>query len=83
MNPPPLEKRKKRPGFINPRKVRVVTFVVVNTCLAVSIFASLLAIWDFAQQDVLWRTVATCIVLATGMIFFTGINQAFGKEAEE
>lgn len=82
MNPPPLTRARKRTGLINPDKVRIVAFCVVDACLAVSVIASLLAILDFAKQDVLWRTVATCLVLATGIIAFTGANQAFGKSVE-
>lgn len=80
MNPPIPEKHRKRTGLIAPSKVRLVSFCVVNACLAVSVFTCLLAIWDFAQQDVLWRTVATCMVFTAGMLLFSGINQAFGNE---
>ncbi|MGB0373265.1 MAG: hypothetical protein ACPGN3_18195 [Opitutales bacterium] len=80
MNPPPLVRKRNSAGFINARKVRLATFCTVNTCLGVSVVSSLLAIWDFAAQDVLWRTVATCCVLAFGMIVFSGINQIFGRE---
>lgn len=82
MNEPHEHSKKQKTGFISPHKVRIATFCTVNLCLAVSVLACLLAIWDFAQQDVLWRTVATCVVLAMGMVLFSGINHAFGREAE-
>ncbi|MEM9026647.1 MAG: hypothetical protein AAGB06_06900 [Verrucomicrobiota bacterium] len=83
MNPPPLPSKKSQVGFIDPKKVRILTFGTVNTCLGVSVVACLLAIWDFAEQDILWRTVATCVVLACGMILFSGINQIFGNNTED
>lgn len=92
LNPPPvaspysnltLPKPKKKPrGFLNPGKVRAFAFYLITLCILVSVVASILAIWDFAQQDSLWRTIATCVVVAFGCGFFAVINMSFGTPEE-
>jgi hypothetical protein len=75
MTPPPVRRRR---GFIAPEKVRGLSFVVVTVCLIISVAACILAIWDFTRQDTLWRTVATCLVIAGGMMAFGIINALYG-----
>lgn len=77
-NPPPLPPRKKRRGLLSPEKVRWVSFVTITLCIIVSVVACILAIWDFTKQNTLWRTVATCIVMAGGMMAFGIINALYG-----
>jgi hypothetical protein len=48
----------------------------------VAVVASLLAIWNFAGTDVLWRTVATCAVVGAGMVAFYVINTIFDRPTE-
>jgi hypothetical protein len=43
----------------------------------VAVISCLLAIWQFTGTDVLWRTVATCAVIATGMVAFFVVNAVF------
>ncbi len=77
--PPVLVKTKKKArGFLNPGKVRAFAFYLITLCILVSVVASILAIWDFARQDSLWRTIATCVVVACGCGFFAVINMSFG-----
>ena len=74
--------QRRRRGFLNPHIVRAVSFWTTSICLLVAVGASILAIWDFAGKDALWRTVATCVVIGAGTIVSAWINSAFG-EAEE
>ena len=39
---------------------------------------SILAIWDFAEKDVLYRTLATLGVVCLGSIIFSIVNEKFG-----
>ncbi|NDG64516.1 MAG: hypothetical protein EBY29_13795 [Planctomycetes bacterium] len=71
------QKRKPR-GFLNPGKVRAFAFWVITLCILVSIVASVLAIWDFSKSDALWRTIATCVVVAGGCGLFAVVNLSFG-----
>ncbi len=77
---PPGLTNKKRKGFLDPRKVRAVAFYIITLCIIVSVVACILAIWDFARNDALWRTVATCVVVAAGCGVFAFINVIFGTE---
>lgn len=70
----------KRHGFVDCRKVRGITFVTITACIIISIIACILAIWDFTKQDTLWRTVATCAVIAGGMMAFGIINVLYGPK---
>lgn len=76
--PPALPKTVKR-GFISPSAVRALSFVTITVCIIISVIACILAIWDFTKQDTLWRTVATCVVVAGGMMAFGVINSLYGE----
>ncbi len=67
-----------RRGFLNARMVRGLSFFTASMCILVAVVASLLAIWKFTGTDVLWRTVATCAVVAGGAMTFSWINIIFG-----
>ncbi len=73
----PAKKKAKR-GYLNPNAVKGFAFFIIAICIVVSVVASILAIWQFAETDVLWRTVATCVVVAAGVGVFTFINSVFG-----
>jgi 4-hydroxybenzoate polyprenyltransferase len=66
-------------GFLNPRVVTKLAFWTTSACIVVAVVASLLAIWNFAGTDVLWRTVATCAVVGAGMVAFYVINTIFDR----
>ena len=82
--PPPLQSKpkKKRKGFLDASKVRAVAFYIITLCIIISIVACILAIWDFAEKDTLWRTIATCVVIAAGCALFSGVNVVFGSSEE-
>jgi len=65
-------------GYMNPSVVKGFAFVVITLCLVTSVVACILAIWQFADTDVLWRTVATCCVVAGGAAIFAVVNRVFG-----
>jgi hypothetical protein len=75
--PPALPQKR---GFINRRIMRVISFTVLAICIAISVIASILAIWDFTKTDALWRTVATCIVVSGGMVAFGVVNSLYGSK---
>ena len=73
------EQRESRRGYLNPSLVRSVSFWITSLCILVAVLASLLAIWKFAGTDILWRTVATCLVIGSGTVAFYWVNVLFGK----
>jgi hypothetical protein len=42
------------------------SFWTMTLCVLVAVVVSILAIWQFTGTDALWRTVATCGVIAAG-----------------
>jgi hypothetical protein len=67
-------------GYIHPQAVKGFAFVVITICIVISMVACILAIWQFAQPDVLWRTVATCFVVAAAIAIFAVVNRVFGDK---
>jgi hypothetical protein len=57
--------------------VRGVAFWTITLCVIVSVTASILAIWEYTVTEVLWRTVATCVVIAAGAAVFAALNRWF------
>ena len=76
------ESRRPRRGFLNPEFIRSMAFWITSACILVAVLASLLAIWNFAGSDILWRTVATCAVIGIGTVAFYWVNVLFGKTSE-
>lgn len=71
-----LEKK----GFFNPRTVKTIAFILISLCLVGSIIVCIMAIWDYADSDTLWRMVATMGVIGLGSAVFTYINRVFGED---
>jgi hypothetical protein len=72
----PPEKRPK--GFLNPRTIKLFSFMTMSTCIVGSVFVSILAIWDFTKSDVWYRSLATLAVIAVGTLIFALVNEKFG-----
>jgi len=82
-NQPPAPKKKTtRKGFIHAQSVKKLTFTIVVLCLIISTFSCIMAIWDFTNDDALWRTIATSITVSLSMVIFNSINLAYGEKVE-
>jgi uncharacterized membrane protein YwaF len=68
-------------GFLNPKRVTLLSFWTTAICILVAVVASILAIWEFTGTDALWRTVATCVVVGVGTLAFSWINSLFGESS--
>ena len=73
---PTLGKRPK--GFLNPRAIKLFSFITMSICIVGSVFVSILAIWDFTKSDVWYRSLATLAVIAIGTAIFAEVNEKFG-----
>ena len=71
---PEQDQRRTKRGYLNPRAVRRIVFWTTSACIFVGVVACMLAIWEFTGSDVLWRTVATCAIVAAGMMAFFVVN---------
>ena len=68
----------RRRGYLAPQLVRACAFWTITVCVIISVTASILAIWEYTVTEVLWRTVATCVVIAAGTGAFALLNRWFG-----
>ena len=71
---------KRAKGFFPPEIVRTVSFYIISLCIVASVVVCILAIWDFAKKDSLWRLIASFLVVAAGTALFTLVNNVFGEE---
>jgi len=69
---------KKARGFVNPRLVKVVTFSVLCLGLVACSVLIILAIWGYAQNDTVWKSITTIVVVMISVALFSVINEKFG-----
>lgn len=65
-------------GVVEPKLVRVISFVIITLSLVASTVLCILAIWKFTESDVIWRAVATFIVVSVATGIFTFVNEKLG-----
>ena len=76
------QSEKKSKGFFPSRIVRTICFYIITTCIVASVVVCILAIWDFANKDSLWRLVASFVVVAAGTALFALVNGIFGGDKD-
>lgn len=81
MSPDPGRMPRAR-GYLNPEVVLRFSFWIITACIAIAVFAAVLAIWEFTGTDALWRTVATCAVIGAGTLTFSWINLLFARDGD-
>ena len=64
-------------SHLKPRVVGPLVFIVLTLCILSGVVVSILAIWDYAERDVLYRALATLGVVALGSLMFGGLNSRF------
>jgi hypothetical protein len=74
---------KKAKGYFPPEIVRAVSFYIISLCIIASVVVCILAIWDFAKKDSLWRLVASFLVIAAGTALFSVVNSICGEERKD
>ena len=82
MTTPPVLGSKKKRGMLDQQFVRKGVFTVVSICILVSLVAAIMAVWQFTGRDVLWRTIATSVLVAFAAIAFSMVNLAFGQDQD-
>jgi len=65
-------------GFFNPKIIKTIVFTLISLCLVGSIILCIMAIWDYADRDTLWRMIATLGVIGLGRAVFAYVKGAFG-----
>lgn len=65
-------------GMINPRKVKMLSFAIISICIVACALICILAVWDFANNDSVWRAFSTFLIVASATWIFAVINERFG-----
>lgn len=74
--------RKPSKGFLNPKVVKAFSFYIISLCILFIVVMCILAIWEYANPDIVWRSVATLGVIGVGTAVFSYINGVFGTDKE-
>ena len=73
-----VELKSRRRGVVDPNVVRWIAFIVITTSLVACTVLCILAIWKFTESDVVWRAIATFIVVSTATAIFAFVNEKLG-----
>jgi hypothetical protein len=65
-------------GVVEPKLVRIISFVVITISLVACTVLCILAIWKFTESDAVWRAIATFIVVSIATAIFTFVNEKLG-----
>ena len=65
-------------GVVEPKLVRIISFIIITISLVACTVLCILAIWQFTQSDAVWRAVATFIVVSIATAIFTFVNEKLG-----
>lgn len=77
--PEEKEKTKKtRRGILNPKLVRVVSFIIISISLVACTVLCILAIWEFTKTDAVWRAITTFGVISLATAVFAFVNERLG-----
>jgi hypothetical protein len=78
-----MARRASKRGYLNPMAVRGFAFWTITVCILASVAVSIYAIWIPNQNEVLWKTVATSLVIASGCGVFAAVNTSLGAPSEQ
>jgi uncharacterized membrane protein YqjE len=75
-----LEKKAKREktGVVEPKLVRLISFIIITLSLVACTVLCILAIWQFTQSDAVYRAIGTFIVVSVATGIFTFVNEKLG-----
>lgn len=77
---PPGNAHLRRRALLNARVVNGIAFTIVSICIFNGVTVSILAIWDYADTETLWKALATLAVVGFGTTAFAIANVAFGAQ---
>ncbi len=78
INPPKIKKSREIKGVVEPKLVRIISFIIITFSLVACTVLCILAIWKFTESDAVWRAVATFIVVSVATGIFTFVNEKLG-----
>jgi hypothetical protein len=82
VSPPAGPLKKSARGFFPPAVIKAAAFYIISLCILAGVVVCILAIWDFAKRDTLWRFASSFLVVAGGAVLFAFVNGMFGTKAD-
>lgn len=73
-----IKKGRELKGVVEPKLVRIISFIVITISLVACTVLCILAIWKFTESDAVWRAIATFIVVSIATAIFTFVNEKLG-----
>ncbi len=73
-----IKTRRELKGVVEPKLVRIISFVIITLSLVACTVLCILAIWQFTESDAVWRAIATFIVVSVATGIFTFVNEKLG-----
>ena len=73
-----VELKSRRRGVVDPTVVRWIAFTVITISLVACTVLCILDIWKFTESDVVWRAIATFIVVSVATGIFAFVNEKLG-----
>ncbi|MBC7899354.1 MAG: hypothetical protein H7070_04820 [Saprospiraceae bacterium] len=70
--------KKQLKGVVQPKFVRIVSFIIITTSLVACTVLCILAIWQFTDSQAVGRAIATFIVVIMATAIFTFVNEKLG-----
>jgi len=78
INEPTIKIKREIKGVVEPKLVRIISFIIITLSLVACTVLCILAIWQFTESDAVWRAVATFIVVSVATGIFTFVNEKLG-----
>ena len=78
-NEPTIKIQREVKGVVEPKLVRVISFIIITVSLVASTALCIWAIWQNEVYDTVWRAIATFIVVIVATGIFTFVNEKLGS----
>jgi len=75
---PTIKIKREMKGVVEPKLVRVISFIIITLSLVACTVLCILAIWQFTESDAVFRAIATFIVVSVATGIFTFVNEKLG-----
>lgn len=75
---PKVKAKREIKGVVEPKLVRIISFIIITFSLVACTVLCILAIWQFTESDAVWRAIATFIVVSVATGIFTFVNEKLG-----
>ena len=69
--------KKKKKVYLNQKRVKSVTYILIIICIILIITVSLLKVWGAINLKLFWKSITTLLVIGIGSGIFTLVNGAF------